>query len=36
MNVILVNIDKVPNLSVNINKWIYTELIEAKSKIEKN
>jgi len=30
------NIDKVPNLSVNINKWIYAELIEAKSKIEKN
>ena len=30
------DIDKVPNLSVNINKWIYTELIEAKSKIEKN
>ena len=25
-----------PNLSVNINKWIYAELIEAKSKIEKN
>ena len=30
------DIDKAPNLSVNINKWIYTELIEAKSKIEKN
>ncbi len=30
------NIDKVPNLSVNINKWIYAELIETKSKIEKN
>jgi len=30
------DIDKVPNLSVNINKWIYSELIEAKSKIEKN
>ena len=30
------NIDKIPNLSVNINKWIYAELIEAKSKIEKN
>ena len=30
------DIDKVPNLSVNINKWIYAELIEAKSKIEKN
>ena len=25
-----------PNLSVNINKCIYAELIEAKSKIEKN
>ncbi len=30
------DIDKTPNLSVNINKWIYAELIEAKSKIEKN
>ncbi len=30
------DIDKVPNLTVNINKWIYAELIEAKSKIEKN
>jgi valyl-tRNA synthetase len=30
------DIDKVPNLSVNINKWIYAELIDAKSKIEKN
>ena len=30
------DIDKVPNLSVNINKWIYAELIEAKLKIEKN
>ena len=30
------NINKIPNLSVNINKWIYAELIEAKSKIEKN
>ncbi|MDC0354224.1 valine--tRNA ligase, partial [Candidatus Pelagibacter sp.] len=30
------DIDKIPNLSVNINKWIYAELIEAKSKIEKN
>ncbi|MDC3342037.1 valine--tRNA ligase [Candidatus Pelagibacter sp.] len=30
------DIDKVPNLSVNINKWIYAELIETKSKIEKN
>ena len=24
------------NLSVNINKWIYVELIETKTKIEKN
>ncbi len=30
------DIDKVPNLNVNINKWIYSELIEAKNKIEKN
>ena len=30
------DIDKAPNLTVNINKWIYAELIEAKSKIEKN
>jgi valyl-tRNA synthetase len=30
------DIDKVPDLSVNINKWIYLELIEAKTKIEKN
>ena len=30
------NIDKVPSLNVNINKWIYSELIDAKSKIEKN
>ena len=30
------DIDKVPNLSVNINKWIYAELIETKTKIEKN
>jgi len=30
------NIDNLPNLTVNINKWIYVELIEAKSKIEKN
>ena len=30
------DIDKVPNLSVNINKWIYAKLIEAKLKIEKN
>jgi len=32
----LSDIDQVPNLSVNINKWIYAELVEAKSKIEKN
>jgi valyl-tRNA synthetase len=31
-----VDIDKVPNLNTNINKWIYSELIETKSKIEKN
>jgi valyl-tRNA synthetase len=30
------DIDETPDLSVNINKWIYAELIEAKSKIEKN
>ena len=24
------DIDKVPNLSVNINKWVYAELIEDK------
>ena len=30
------NIDKVPGLNVNINKWIYSELIETKNKIEKN
>ena len=29
-------IDKKPNLSININKWIYTELIKTKNKIEKN
>ena len=29
-------IDKTPNLTININKWIYSELIEAKDKIEKN
>ena len=29
-------IDKTPNLTININKWIYSELIEAKNKIEKN
>ena len=30
------NIDKVPDLNININKWIYSELIIAKEKIEKN
>ncbi len=30
------NIDKVPSLNININKWIYSELIETKNKIEKN
>ena len=30
------NIEKVPNLTININKWIYLELLEAKNKIEKN
>ncbi|MDB9936621.1 valine--tRNA ligase [Candidatus Pelagibacter sp.] len=29
-------IDKKPSLSININKWIYAELIETKNKIEKN
>ena len=29
-------IDKIPNLTININKWIYSELLEAKDKIEKN
>ena len=30
------DIDKVPSLNVNINKWIYSELVETKNKIEKN
>tara|TARA_B110000444_G_scaffold93966_1_gene88758 strand:+ start:904 stop:1797 length:894 start_codon:yes stop_codon:yes gene_type:complete len=30
------NIDKVTGLNVNINKWIYSKLIKAKTKIEKN
>jgi len=30
------NIDNIPNLNVNINKWIYSELIDAKNKIQKN
>jgi len=29
-------IDKIPNLTININKWIYSELLEAKDKIEKS
>ena len=29
-------INEKPSLSININKWIYTELIETKNKIEKN
>lgn len=29
-------IDKIPNLTININKWIYSELLETKDKIEKN
>ncbi|MDB9820705.1 valine--tRNA ligase [Candidatus Pelagibacter sp.] len=29
-------IDEKPTLSININKWIYSELIETKNKIEKN
>ena len=29
-------IDEKPSLSTNINKWIYSELIETKNKIEKN
>jgi len=28
--------DKVPTLTININKWIYSELLLAKDKIEKN
>ena len=30
------NIKKIPRLSNNINKWIYTELLETTNKIEKN
>jgi len=30
------DIDKVPSLNVNINKWIYSELVETKNKVEKN
>ncbi|MDC1463443.1 valine--tRNA ligase [Alphaproteobacteria bacterium] len=29
-------IEEKPNLAININKWIYSELIETKNKIEKN
>jgi len=29
-------IDKIPKLTININKWIYSELLLAKNKIEKN
>ena len=29
-------IEEKPNLTININKWIYSELIETKNKIEKN
>jgi len=29
-------IDKIPKLTININKWIYSELFLAKNKIEKN
>jgi valyl-tRNA synthetase len=28
--------DKIPKLNININKWIYSELLEANKKIEKN
>ena len=36
MNVTFNKIDEKPTLSININKWIYSELIETKNKIEKN
>ena len=29
-------IDKIPKLTININKWIYSELLDANKKIEKN
>jgi len=29
-------IDKIPKISLNINKWIYSELIKTKNKIERN
>ena len=30
------NIEKIPHLTININKWINLELLEAKNEIEKN
>ncbi|MDB4189333.1 valine--tRNA ligase [Candidatus Pelagibacter sp.] len=30
------NVEEKPSLTININKWIYSELIETKNKIEKN
>ncbi|MDC0452284.1 valine--tRNA ligase [Candidatus Pelagibacter sp.] len=30
------NVEERPSLTININKWIYSELIETKNKIEKN
>ena len=30
------NIKKIPKLTININKWIYTELLETTNKVEKN
>ena len=30
------NIQKKPKISININKWIYAELLETKKKVEKN
>ena len=35
-NCVFSKIDEKPSLSININKWIYSELIETKNKIEKN
>jgi len=29
-------VEKTPNFTININKWIYSELLETKDKIEKN
>ncbi len=31
-----ININKTPKMSININKWIYSELIETKNIVEKN